>query len=109
MRQAKHKSYRKLLRELREIVPTVAPVITKRRPLKDCLGYTTARWNDAGDHLLRFNIVIDSRLSWDATWQVLIHEWAHALAWREGHETITDHGPEWALAYAQIYGDVIAI
>lgn len=33
----------------------------------------------------------------------LMHEWAHAIAWREGHATTCDHDPEWALAYSRVY------
>ena len=42
-------------------------------------------------------------------WQVLVHEWAHCLAWHEGHETVDDHGPEWGLAVARVYQDVVEV
>ena len=105
MRQSKVQSYHKMLRVLRERVPPLVPVRTRRRPLKDDLGDCSAVWGGE-DELLRFQITINSRLSWDATWQVLIHEWGHALAWREGHETVDDHGPEWGLACALIYREI---
>lgn len=41
------------------------------------------------------------------TQYLLRHEWAHAVAWREGHETVCDHDPEWALAFARIYQDIV--
>lgn len=102
MRKAKIRSYRKMLRVLRKRVPPMVPVHTRRRPLKDDLGTCCAVWGEE-NALLRFEITINSSMSWDATWQVLIHEWGHALAWREGHERCDDHGPEWGLACALIY------
>lgn len=102
MIKAKVQSYRNLLRVLRERVPPLVPVRTRRRPLKSDLGYCGAIWGAEGE-LLRFEITINSKLSWDATWQVLIHEWGHALSWKEGHECCDDHGPEWGLACALIY------
>lgn len=102
MRRHKIKSYRNMLRVLRRRVPPLVPVRTRRRPLKDDLGHCLAIWGHE-DELLRFEITIHSGLSWDATWQVLIHEWGHALAWKQDHECLDDHGPEWGLACALIY------
>ena len=79
MRRRKDKSYRKLLRELRELCPPLVPVRTRRRPLKDAMADTNLYCGDDG--LPRyFQIVIDSRLSWAATWVLLLHECAHRLA-----------------------------
>ena len=38
---------------------------------------------------------------------ILVHEWAHAIAWRENHEASNDHDPEWAIAYSRIYQTVV--
>lgn len=107
MRKEKHKSFRKMLRELRQRCPAIVPVRVRRRPLKDCIGYTTTSYDTDGK-LSHFNIVIEKNQCWNATWQVLIHEWAHCIAWIDGHETVTDHGIEFALAFARVYQDVIA-
>lgn len=66
--------------------------------MADCVAY----WGDDGS-LKYFKIRIDNRLSWDATWESLIHEWAHAISWKEGHETVDDHDETWGLAYAHCY------
>ena len=105
MRTSKFKSYRKFLRELREICPTLVPVVTSRRTLKDCIAYTTLVRKDGLPH--HFNICIERSLSWEAVWQVLVHEWAHARAWDEESDTVTDHGPAFGIAYSQIWGDVV--
>lgn len=107
MRRRKHKSYRKMLRELREMVPPLVPVKTRRRPLVDCIAYTTLSHDPKTGLPTHFEITIDSRLSWEATWQVLAHEWAHCLAWRQDHDMIDDHGPEFGLAFSHIWGDVL--
>lgn len=49
-----------------------------------------------------FVIVLDARMSLDASILVLLHEWAHCIAWTTGDFT-RDHGPEWGIAYARCY------
>ena len=107
MRRSKFKSFRKHVAILREFCPPLLPVRVNRRPLKDCLGYTSIIF-DKRDRVSHFIVAIDSRMSWDATWQTLVHEWAHTIAWHEGHETVDDHGPEWALAFAKCYQESVA-
>lgn len=100
--------FHRMLRDLREFCPTVVPVRVRRVPLDDCLGYAVARHTAEG-HLSHFYVALDSQQSWDSMWQVLVHEWAHCLAWHEGHETVDDHGPEWGLAVARVYQDVVEV
>lgn len=106
MRKLKRNSYRRILKELRELCPPLVPVKTRRRPLKDCMGYTTLIHNDDGLPT-HFVLTIDSRLSWEATWTTLVHEWAHCQAWHQDHRAIDDHGPEFGIAYANIWRQVI--
>lgn len=103
MRKAKFKSFRRLVRELRELCPALVPVRVRRVPLKSCLGKTTAHWE--GDKLSHFCIVIKKDQSWESTWETLLHEWAHCISWREGHETVTDHDAEWGVAYSRVYSE----
>ena len=88
------------------MVPTIVPVRTRRRPLKDCMGYTTLH-HDKNDHPTHFEITIDSRLSWEATWMLLVHEWAHCTAWNQDHDTVESHDPMFGLAYSHVWSDVI--
>ena len=46
----------------------------------------------------QFLILIDSDLSPEAQWVVLIHEWAHALAGTEAQ-----HGDVWAIEQARVF------
>lgn len=109
MQRSKYKSFRKHVKILREFCPPLVPVKVRRRPdiCKGALGVTSGVWD--GDTLRYFSIIIDSRMSWDATWQTLVHEWAHCVAWHEGHETVEDHGPEWALAFSRCYQESVDV
>lgn len=37
----------------------------------------------------------------------LIHEWAHALAWHEGHDALDTHDALWGVAFAKCYCAVV--
>ena len=100
------KDFKTDVRFLKKRLPALLPVRVYRRKLTDCLGYTELKYVDGKAH--HFVIAVESRMSWDATWQVLIHEWAHAVSWTHGHETVCDHGPEWALALARVYQESVA-
>lgn len=90
---------------LKAQLPPLLPTRVYRRKLSDCLGYTELKFKDGAPH--HFVIAVCSTISWEAAWQVLIHEWAHALAWTDGHETVCDHGPEWALALSRVYQESV--
>lgn len=96
---------------LRCYFPPILPVRVYRRPMraadeKHALGHTSLRFDKRG-RPSHFVIVVSSTISWDAAWQVLLHEWAHAVAWREGHETVADHDPEWAIAMGRIWQELV--
>lgn len=69
------------------------------------------------DELEQFNITIClkyktksgriRRLTHNEVIDTLIHEWAHAMAWTPAHPSVTDHAPEWGLAYSKCYQAVI--
>lgn len=52
-----------------------------------------------------FVLVVEKRLNWRLSIEVLLHEYAHAISWpmgaREDYEP--EHLDEWGLAYAKIY------
>lgn len=97
-----------MVEEMRDRVPPLIPVRFYLRDIESTgmLGFTEMRLDADGmwDH---FNVVVDKNLDWQAMWQTIIHEWAHALSWSEGHATVCDHDPEWGLAYARIYQEVM--
>lgn len=90
--------------------PALLPVRVYRRKFRGedrgALAHTYLRFGKDGKPL-HFVISIDSRLSWEATWMTLLHEWAHAVGWREGHETVCDHDPEWSIAFGRIWQEMI--
>jgi predicted SprT family Zn-dependent metalloprotease len=55
----------------------------------------------------RFAIRIDNKLSVDAQFYVLLHEWAHALSWGSESHRIRFHGPEWGLAMSRIWQSLL--
>lgn len=90
--------FKEVVKVLRREIPPAFPIRVIRTRLKE----------DAGDCLLkdgRFIIRIDTRLGQDAAVLILLHEWAHALAWDApgwlpGEE---DHHPAWGMAYSRVY------
>jgi hypothetical protein len=95
--------FQKMVRELRKKLPPLLPVRVYRRPMvSGFLGETVLVYKDDGKPC-HFRIAVHTPLAWQAAWQILIHEWAHAIAWREGHESVQDHDPEWALALSRVY------
>lgn len=50
-----------------------------------------------------FTIEISKALNEYETEHVLIHEWAHMLAWRPYHPLMGDHGSDWGVWYAMVW------
>lgn len=91
-----------LIDRLRAEMPPLLPVrVYVRRALVDeCQGTTDLRFARGKPS----HFVIEIRRSVRAVMKdTLMHEWAHAIAWHQGHETVCDHDPEWALAYSRVY------
>lgn len=108
MNSAELADFRRMIRELRELCPTLVPVKVRRRPLSNDDGVSAALW-DEKERLYGFRITIDSRLPYTAAWRVLLHEWAHCLAWDDGHETLSDHDPmTFGVKYAYVYQEIVA-
>lgn len=90
-------SFRSVVDLLREDLPLAFPANVRRCKV----GVT-----DAGDCLKqgeRFIIRVSRDLDEDAAVLVLMHEWAHALAWTFERAGVRDHGPEWGVAYSRVY------
>ncbi len=89
--------YRRLLRHLRADCPPQWPVVIRwHKKLEDggdCWFDKKRRW---------FVIRLDKKLAHRRAdlIDILIHEWAHCLAWVEGAQ---DHGPEWGVADSRCY------
>ena len=105
------KVFQRCIELLREIVPPAFPVdVQVTRVSRRCEG-------DCGREGQRFRIRISNRLTESAAIDVLLHEWAHALAWNyrldklsrsqsrssEQEFDLLAHGSEWGCAYSRVY------
>ena len=98
--------FRGLVRELRRRAPPLLPVrVYLRDADPEYLGTTQlVRVDGKPSH---FIIVLHRMPGWSYLRTFLLHEWAHAVAWHEGHDTVHDHGPEWGIAYARLYQEFV--
>lgn len=98
--------FKKMIMELRHEMPPLLPVrVYVREKVGDgWLGCTYLRFKD--DKPSHFVIEI-KKCHNQIMRDTLMHEWAHAIAWRENHATVCDHDPEWALAYSRVYQLVV--
>jgi hypothetical protein len=106
----RRKHFSEILRHLRETLPPAFPVVVETgRELATAQG-TCSRVGQ------QFRIRICKSLDDEMATEVLMHEWAHALAWNHAHDRATKdrsisdlefervaHGPEWGCAYSQVY------
>lgn len=89
---------------LRAEAPPLLPVRCYLRRLArsdDALGWTELRECNGKPH--HFVIAVHNGAPFSYLRIILVHEWAHCLAWQEGHTTVEDHGLEWALAFSRLY------
>jgi hypothetical protein len=99
------KPFRALVRHLRDQHAPILPVecVIRHKPESPYLGSCRLSRSRNGKPL-KFVIEIHDGASWSYLRLIVLHEWAHALAWsEEAHDSIRDHGPEWALAYSRLY------
>lgn len=100
------KKYKKLLTLLKKHAPAAYPVSVRRKKLHKQLDGVC--WKDGKKFYIHICASIDEPRAMD----VLLHEWAHAIAWNNMLDAVkTDeefhrlsHGPEWGVAYSKVYG-----
>lgn len=98
--------YHCTLRALREHCPPLLPVRVVRRK---GLGRDHSAWGqctlkkDAKGKPSRFLIELEADMVEPGLSHILIHEWAHALAWTTGKGTLHDHGSEFEHAVGRAY------
>jgi len=101
---AQFKIFQALIRLLRKQIPPAYPVSVRRVALKKVEGQC---WKNGK----KFHIRIDKSLSESRAMDVLVHEWAHALAWNSRLDNCTTdvefnklaHDATWGVAYSQVY------
>lgn len=90
-------TFSSVLARLRGVCPPDLPVTVRRKKVADSDdGWCSKR----GD---RYRIVINSAATEERQIEVLLHEWAHSLAWSFESELEPHHGPHWGIAYARCY------
>ena len=52
---------------------------------------------------VRLSRMVPETLNWSCVWDLIVHEYAHALAWTPAHRNLKDHGPLWGVAYSMCY------
>lgn len=90
-------SFKSVVQMLREDLPPAFPVTVNRCKVSSEIAGDCAKKGE------RFIIRISSGLEEDAAILILMHEWAHALAWTFERAGVRDHGPEWGVAYSRVY------
>lgn len=53
--------------------------------------------------LVRMSRMVPETLNWSCVWDLIVHEYAHALSWTPAHRNLKDHGPLWGVAYSLCY------
>lgn len=88
------KEYRKVVRLLKQKFPLEFPVNVRRLQLSKLDGDCQLKNNS-------FLIRIDRDLEEHEAIEVVIHEYAHAIAWDRCHNDL--HCDEWGKAYSRVY------
>lgn len=84
----------------KELVPS-CPVYIRRVNLKNGnWGQCSLVKSKTKDNY--FLIKIHNKVTLASIYYILVHEYAHALAWVEGKK-VQDHGPEWGIWYGKCY------
>jgi hypothetical protein len=91
-----HTDPRVLLRRLCKRFRRVGPVNLFLEPLAD---HVRGLCNYDGH---AFEIHLDSTMPFYCLIETLVHEFAHALCW-QWYGNGTNHGPQWGVAYSEVY------
>lgn len=110
MAEARFKRFQQVVAGLRRFCPTAFPVVVRTGLLSPHIEGTCTRRRN------RFVIKIADRLDQKTGIDVLLHEWAHAVAWNHRLDVVTKappndphvleriaHGPEWGVAYGLVW------
>lgn len=110
-RKPRYKLFHQIVEHLRELLPAPSPVDVRLGwPGHGCYGVCKRRRR-------RYAICVSSRLKQEVAIDVLIHEWAHALAYPrprycyrwQPYSSVgpIHHDAAWGQAYAKVYSAVL--
>jgi hypothetical protein len=88
-----YRMLQQLFRHLKKELPISQPVKYRRVPMKGNDGVCIHANG-------RFIIKIDRTFEEYYAIEILMHEYAHALAWGKDKDV---HGPQWGIAYSVVY------
>lgn len=91
-----HEDPRVLLRRLCRRFRRVGPVDLVLDPLGDHIRGLCEYDGET------FKISVDGTLAYYVVMETLVHEFAHALCW-QWYGNGTNHGPQWGVAYSEVY------
>jgi len=101
-----NKKWRDLVKTLRWECPCPIPVKVRRvKVSQDIYGDTEYLDKPMPHYVIRISSDIED---WGIAKSTLIHEWAHCFAhsphlWMAERTKVTDHGPQYGIAYAACY------
>lgn len=112
-RKPRFKFFHRVVELLQQLLPAKLPVVVRLgSPGQNCLG-SCRRLKS------QFRICISSDISEEFAVEMLIHEWAHALAWPRNADCLASsrmpraqrqrpfHGMDWGKAYSEVYCAVV--
>lgn len=94
---------REFKRALMKTAPPLFPVRCYLIRTDSAHGFCNLSPKKDGSAWSHFVIQISDALDYDAAWNTLMHEWAHAIAWSDSHPNTKDHDPLWGVAFAKVY------
>ena len=100
-RPTRSTAFQARVKKLRAELPPAYPV-TVRRGRVDPGNVAEASLSRVGGRK-RFVIVIRREADFAEATDSLIHEWAHCLAWSDGHPVLTAHDEMWGVAFSRAY------
>jgi hypothetical protein len=92
----RNKFYYEVVKLIKEKLPLDCPVHVRRTATPQSISGDC--WYDKPKK--RFLIRVNNKLPQFWAIDVFIHEYAHALSWKDDKE---DHGESWGIAYAHVY------
>ena len=107
MRASQIGAFRKAVKYLKKHCPTYYPVtISAVRPPRYWVTneiYGDCDFVNECESNIHFRIRVHKDKPFNWTIDVLLHEYAHVLAWHPDHMNLEDHGPEWGIAMSRVY------
>jgi len=98
------KKVRRLLTLLRKQCPTVFPVrVIWTNKIRGAWGRCDLIRGPRPFFKIKLLPDVLEMWEWDHIWDLVVHEYAHALGWTKTCKKLKDHGPVWGGAHSLCY------